>query len=206
MALTIQTFEDLLRTTEPELIVRDSLLTASPYVFQKEPDHSGLLKNLLASRLHVTVDDIAVMGSALTGFSLNPNNYPRPLSDRSDIDVIVISQTMFDEAWGTVLKWHYPRRGQHLQDRDRIWMTERRREVYWGWFVPSRIKYRGITLPASLIPLRDLSARWFNAFQELGTRREFAARTVSGRLYRTWDHVVMYHANGLRRIKAQLHL
>jgi hypothetical protein len=74
-------------------------------------------------------------------------------------------------------------------------------ELYWGWFVPDRIRYGGLSFPDDLIPLRDLSARWFNAFQSLGTLREFAGRSVSGRLYRTWRHALLYHVEGLRLLK-----
>ena len=53
-----------------------------------------------------------------------------------------------------------------------------------------------------IVPLRvmPIHERMEPAFHGLSQYPEFAQRTISGRLYRTWDHAMRYHAHGLRQI------
>jgi len=74
--------------------------------------------------------------------------------------------------------------------------------LYWGWFLPDKIGYEGLSLPDVLVPIRDLSTTWFNAFRSLAQYPELAAREVSGRLYRTWDLAFLYHLDGLEKLRA----
>jgi hypothetical protein len=99
------------------------------------------------------------------------------------------------------MPWNYPRRGG-LSNPDTAWRRDRQRDLYWGWFRPDSIRYEGLTAPDALQPLRDLSAKWFNAFQSLSLYTPFADRQVSGRLYRSWKHALLYHGEGLRQLKA----
>jgi hypothetical protein len=200
----IDRFETLLMANSVESVARALLSEANPYVFRARSAAYSTLRSHVANKLSIKSDDICVIGSALTGFSLAPDNYARAFSRSSDIDVLVVSEGLFDSVWSTILNWHYPRRGRHLDETDREWMTERRREIYWGWFVPDRIRYTGLSFPGALSPLRDFSTTWFRTFRELGTISDVSTREVNGRLYRTWDHAVLYHANGLRKIKREL--
>jgi hypothetical protein len=112
----------------------------------------------------------------------------------------VVDERLFDTVWHTLLQWHYPRR-LTLPREDWGWAKARRKDLYWGWFVPSQIRFNGLSLPAALKPLRDCSTLWFNTFRSLTNYPEFAKRDVNGRLYRTWEHVRLYHAEGLRQVR-----
>jgi hypothetical protein len=79
-------------------------------------------------------------------------------------------------------------------------MRYRRKDLYWGWLVPDKIAFDGLSFPTILKPIRDISTAWFDAFQGLSQLDEFLGRTVSGRLYRTWDHALLYHVEGLRHL------
>jgi hypothetical protein len=197
-------FEDSLRSQSPERMAQALLAENTPFVFRDSAQGYALLRGHISESLSVDSTSVCIIGSALTGFSMSPDNYSRAFGETSDIDVLVVSERLFDAAWSTILKWHYPRRGRRLDTPDRQWMSDRRREVYWGWFVPDRIRYRGLSRPAALDPLRDFSARWFQTFRGLSVHPELSTRDVNGRLYRTWAHAVLYHANGLSQIKSQI--
>jgi hypothetical protein len=142
------------------------------------------------------------VGSAKLGFSLNPDSFPRQFLDESDIDVVVVDEPAFDQVWLTMVRWLYPRRiGGRLSGAEKRWTHDRKENLFWGWFIPDEIRYEGLAFPSVLESLRDLSTSWFNAFQSLSEHPEFAARVVSGRLYRTWEHALLYHMDGLRQIK-----
>jgi len=197
-------FKHILLTTPLDVVVQDYVFQETPFVFRGQPELMLHLRRHLCAALPVAEENITVVGSAKMGFSLSPDAFPRRFTDRSDIDVIIVNEPLFDQVWTTVIQWHYPRRTFRLGEADWRWASGRMKELYWGWFTPDKIRYEGLSFPQALTPLRDLSTAWFNAFQSLSQYPEFASRQISGRLYRTWHHALLYHADGLQQIKSSL--
>jgi len=198
-------FSKKILSEDLKTLVDQELFTGLPYVFRRNPQDYDLLKRHLAENLTVGKDRIVVVGSARTGFSLSPDRFLTRFNEHSDIDVIIIDETLFDRIWKVILEWHYPRRYNGLRYKaDRYWAGCRKRDIYWGWMTPDRLRFDGISFPTVLRPLRDMSTRWFNAFRSLSRHPELAGRKVSGRLYRSWDYAYMYHFNGLRLIKEKI--
>jgi hypothetical protein len=181
-------------------VLQDYVFSGDPYAFSAQPNALPNLRAHVSRALSVDEKNIVVVGSAQVGFSLSPDNFPRRFTDGSDIDVVVVDERLFDTVWHTLLQWHYPRR-RNLPEGDWAWTSARRKELYWGWFVPNEIRFNGLSLPGALKPIRDCSTLWFNTFQSLTQYPEFSKREVNGRLYRTWEHVRLYHAEGLRQIR-----
>jgi hypothetical protein len=197
---TIAEFKFALLNRPVNEVLRDYVFSGDPYAFLEQPSALANLRAHVSKALRVDEKNIVIVGSAQVGFSLSPDNFPRRFTDGSDIDVVVVDERLFDTVWHTLLQWHYPRR-QNLPRGDWAWTTTRRKELYWGWFVPNRIQFDGLSLPSVLKPIRDCSTLWFNTFQSLTHYPEFSKREVNGRLYRTWEHVHLYHAEGLRQIR-----
>ena len=174
------------------------------YVFRESPNLLESFTGHLFDELGFGPENVRIVGSAKVGFSLSLDNFPRAFSDTSDIDVLIVNEALFDQIWFNILTWHYPRRQLHLGGSDSIWMRTRRKDLYWGWLHPDKIKYEGLSLPEVLKPLRDISTSWFNAFHSFSRYPEFADRQVSGRLYRSWDHARLYQIDSLRQIKQQV--
>jgi hypothetical protein len=203
---TVDDFAQLLLSRPLSEILQEHVFGGLPYVFRETPKTLGILENHLASELRLKRSNILVIGSARTGFSLNPHNFPRQFSETSDIDILTVDEDLFDEIWTAQLRWHYPCRLVKRHGKtDGDWIYERRNDVYWGWFEPDRIRFEGLSFPSALQPIRDLSTRWFNAFRglsQLSDHAELARREVSGRLYRTWNHAYLYHEEGLRLLRS----
>jgi len=198
---TVEEFKTALITRPLNGVVKDYIFEGVPYAFRDTPALMKTLRSYLSGALGIKDENTIIIGSAKTGFSLSPDAMFRQFSDNSDIDVLVVDERIFDEIWQIVLKWHYPRRLRGLEGLDIPWGRVRRRELYWGWFVPHQIRYKGLSFPEALKPLRDISTAWFNAFRGLSQLPEFSRRDIHGRLYRTWDHATLYHLDGLRQIK-----
>jgi hypothetical protein len=201
---SVDEFRSELLTKPLDEVIREYIFEGLPYVFRETPPLMETLRDHLCNDLGVSDESTIVIGSAKIGFSLSPDNVFRQFSDESDIDVLVVDERIFDDIWKIILKWHYPRRIRGLGGADESWGRRRRRDLYWGWFVPDKIKYEGLSFPEVLKPLRDISTAWFNAFRSLSRVPEFSRRNITGRLYRTWDHALLYHADGLRQIKENL--
>ena len=195
-------FKDLLRTQPLESVVQNYLFEGIPYVFRRLPERQTKLAQHLGNELQTKPENVRIIGSAKIGFSLSPDSFTREFNERSDIDVLIVDAGLFDRFWHTILQWHYPRRGRRLAEIDFRWCSARKDDLYWGWFCPDEIRFEGLSFPQSLAPVRDFSTKWFAAFKSLSLYPEFAARDVSGRLYRSWEHALLYHTAGLSVLRA----
>lgn len=199
---TVEQFSQMLRTQPLADVVQNVLFQGEPHVFADRPTDYRELQMHLHGALGVPSDRLTIVGSARFGFSLNPDRYGQPFSDMSDVDIVVIDEALFDEIWHIILRWYYPRRQSMGSDKD--WVTQRRREIYLGYFVPNEIRFDWLSFPPALARLRDLSASWFGAFQGIGINPRLAGRQYNSRLYRTWEHATMYHESGLQEIRSRL--
>jgi hypothetical protein len=197
-------FKSLLLSGDVRDVVQHQIFEGPVHAFRQRPADLHVLRQHLVSHLHLAAEGIIVVGSAKTGFSLSPDNFPRPFGVESDIDVVVVSETLFDAYWTICLEYFYPRRAGMLPRADHQWLRDRKHDVFWGRFVPHYMRYEGLSFPEVLRPLRDLSTAWFNAFRSLSTYEQFRGRDITGRLYRSWNHALAYHADGLRQIKQSL--
>ena len=202
--LTVEEFKKVLLEEPLDKVVEDVVFRGDAYAFRDCPEALQRLRQHVSASFPVAPDNIVVVGSAKMGFSLSPDAFPRQFSDASDIDVLVVDERLFDKAWQTLLKWNYPRRLAWGERPERKWIRSRQADVYWGWFQPDRIQFNGLSFSKDLAPLRDLSTQWFNAFHSLSRYQAFAQKEVSGWLYRSWRHALLYHVEGLRQIKKSL--
>jgi hypothetical protein len=203
---TKESFAQLILYQPLEQVVRDHIFAGMPFAFRDRPQALHTLKAHLASRLRVSEANVIVVGSGRIGFSLSPDTFFRGFSADSDLDILVVDDRLFDVIWCTLLKWNYPSRGQ-LGGHDWEWAKGRREDIFWGRFMPHKIRFRGLSFPRTLAPVRNLCTAWFDAFGSLSRyseHPEFATRHVSGYLYRTWDHALEYHVEGLRLIQAAI--
>ena len=185
-------------------VVLQRILADDPFVFTDDREAYDSLVRELSGNLSVDRSAIILFGSAKLGFSVHPDKFPRPFGPTSDIDIAVIDEVLFDKIWHAIIDWHHPRKGEALPQTDREWVRRRRRDIYWGFFHPDKINYRGLVFPRELVPLRDVSVSWFDTFQKASLSTGLTAHTVTGRLYRSREHAMKYQADGLRRIRAKI--
>lgn len=203
MAISLEDFTAELEERPLEEIVKAHLFDGDPFVFRAAPDQYAVLRRHIAGGLKVEAGAITIVGSAKIGFSLDPNSFGRAFSKQSDVDVVVVSERLFDAMWQALIAWRY-RRPNRLHGLEQGWGAARRDDVFWGWFTPHKIRYTGLSFPAALKPLRDISTLWFQTFRTTALYPGLQGRDYNGRLYRTWDHAMQYHGDGLRIIRSNI--
>lgn len=184
-------FKELLLTTDIEEVLYKHVLEGFPYAFRASESDYTKLRQHLSTVLEVPLRDLTIVGSGRTGFSLDPNQFGRPFSETSDLDVAVVSAHLFDSAWMELLRPKY--RDYDLTDQEREWLKEHRRYIYWGNIRPAR-------LPVAT----QIGRKWLDAFRGLARYQEFARREVNGWLFRSWWHVQLYYSQALRKLADQL--
>ena len=175
-----------------------------PHAFVEGETLWPQIREQLSRALTCEPATVMVFGSARWGYSLAPRKFGQPFHEDSDIDIAIIDADLFDTLWFSIIAWHYRRR-HRLPPRERTWDDERRANLYWGYMEPHRFDYRGLRQRGVLRAARDQRVRWFNAFGELGLVPELARRKVTGRLYRTAQHAILYQESGLREARRVLH-
>src|SRR5262249_3647101 len=88
----------MLSQSTPESFTSFELLHRQPWIFATAREYTEW-RLALAKDLGLDAFAILVVGSACTGYILNPKKNFKKFDDRSDIDVAVISPRHFDESW-----------------------------------------------------------------------------------------------------------
>jgi hypothetical protein len=185
--------ESLLGRVSDEF-VDSEILARRPWIFGTDGEHNSWC-TLVATTLEIRSDQVYIVGSAATGYSLSPLKPGRAFRKAglavaaSDIDVAITDERLFVQAWNTII---FVDRGMSLRmtQEDRAKM---RLDVYWG--VVSQRSLPGNTDIARLV-LTTLSVA--------GRNPPLRGHKLTCRVYRRLDDLRAYHISSLRRLRAEL--
>jgi hypothetical protein len=185
--------------TDQELL--ELLLHAdeTPYVFETKPANWDTFRDSLYNGLGVPRANIKIIGSGRFGFSLSPWKSLGKFRDNSDIDVLMVSEALFDELWFALLRAAYPR--YPITETLDAWLKDRRNEVYTGYLTPSDVKFDVSIVGSKGVPIITFTTRWFNALKDAARYPPRRHSDVEGRLYRTWQHADLYHLSSLASLR-----
>ena len=184
-------FETLLKTHAIDWIIEHHVFNGLPFYSSNKPEVHNQMIRAISTGLNVPQSDICVIGSGRIGFSLSPLKFGEPFDQFSDIDVCVVSPSLFDLSWLDILgKRRTTRATFHPRTKRNLWEHRERHYVYNGWVYPESV---GQAL--------EIGQRWLTTFNGLSRIAELASRSVGGRLYRTWEHARLYHHWSLEKVK-----
>lgn len=185
--------------TDQELLDVCLRSDAAPYVFEPNPEAWSAFRGLMSEKLSCSMDDIRVVGSGRLGFSMKPDQNLRNFSDRSDIDVVVVSNDLFDALWIALLKAYYPRPPVTFGG----WLAEGRNELYTGWLSPLKIRLdtKIFKNTENIVGIRAL---WFDTLKLASNMPPRRHEDIQCRLYRTWDHAELYHIHSISALRRSL--
>ena len=87
-----------------EAFAEVEIMSGLPVIFAHDED-TARFQRCVAGALGVSnaASDVLIVGSAKTGFSLDPDRYFVPFQEASDIDIAVVHEGLFDDVWRTML-------------------------------------------------------------------------------------------------------
>jgi hypothetical protein len=164
-------------TETPDNFVRNTLFSMPPFAFRTNPAEHDVFRDELAERLGVASMDTRLVGSGRLGFSLNPANLLRLFHPQSDLDIVVISSPVFDDAWQDLVEQATTVALADEDERRRLRKT--RENLFAGYMRPDHL------------PLTSkLSKEWF---PKLATR--FRASVARRHEVRAWLFKSEFHAS-----------
>jgi hypothetical protein len=174
-----------LRTERSEEYIVDKWIIDGPCELF-DPDSYLILRRSVASKFGIHPNDVLVVGSAKLGFSISPEKRFRLFHEKSDIDVAVVSSSLFDEVWTQVLD---------LKHRGVEWEKAHQFQEYLfdGWIRPDFMprNYPG------------LARGWWDFFRKLTQSTDYD-RKVAGGLYKSWHHLELYHQRAISGCRQEL--
>jgi len=172
-----------------EAFVAHELLHRTPWIFQSDREYVTWRVEL-AEDLQVDPFAIVIVGSACTGYSLNPAKEFRKFNQASDIDVAIVSHRHFEDSW----RWLRDLKPADLLtgslEAD-MFKWHRRNLVFDGTIATDRLLSR---LPFGPI--------WASGLNKASSRLPSQGHAVKGRIYRDFESLRSYHVKniaGLRR-------
>ena len=184
-----QDFLNGLKAHEWSAVARKWVLDVVPYVFGANVTAYAHWRYELSAQIDVDPSNIKVVGSAATGFSLNPQKGYKRFDANSDVDVAIVSHYYFEEAWrymrnlGTGL-YGLPMRAKHAIQKHQSGY------VYWGTVATDMfLEY----LPFGI--------DWAKALSSSSRNMWICNRTVNARIYRDYESLSSYTEQGLAKLR-----
>jgi hypothetical protein len=184
-------------------LIRLWLSEGIPFAFRECPAVYEAMRSWLSNWLDVHAKEICISGSARIGVSLAPRKFGNPFDKHSDLDLFVVSSTLFHTLKGEFIAWsdHYDR-GEavpHNSNEERYWKDNYARG--------HQLLQRGF-IDQSMIPNRDpypvtrkVSQCMWNLIQRLHITSQAPRPTkASVRCYASWESFVSQMDLNLRQL------
>ena len=152
-------------------------------------------KLYMSKELGLHVNNIAIVGSAKLGFSLSPSkNYsrfrdqPDENNQKSDIDLVVVSQSLFNKSWQAFLSLHL--------------------RTYLPVYAPiAKNIFKGFVSLKEIDTRDEFFDEWSRKVEPLKKDLQTIfniPHEINYRIYDSWESVENYHILGLKALKTEL--
>lgn len=209
-----QILEDVLNS---EQLFQKYFVDSETYFFsniQKDMDLEYMFKKDISNVLRLHVNDIYIVGSGKTGFSMKPKAYGRTYDgefektklrkDRSDLDVAIISPALFDVIQETAYDWTVGYR--ETWDRNIYYDSGKKKfgvELKYmfleymgkGWYRPD-FAPKDFSIETQEGVLKDVIGKW----------RAKLGRKVSYAIYKNWHFFKKYQLENIDNIRQKVSL
>jgi predicted nucleotidyltransferase len=159
----------------------------NPYVFSSNEDNYFDLKKIIANKFVLGPESIYMVGSAKLGFSIAPHKLWKLFGDDSDIDMVVISENVFDKLWKELYEFNI-----ELTDR-----TDHENKIYYKFL---NYFFKGWLRP-DLFPFNFKGkAEWEDFFKSISYNK-YGFRKITCAVYRNAYFFENYHLNNIKKLR-----
>ncbi len=169
-------------------LVQEYLFDGIPYCFKDSPEQYNLFRKTICNKFNIHPQNFTVVGSAKIGFSLSPDKYGKPFSDSSDIDVVLVSEELFQNLWIQLLE--YKRTASYRFSNQYV---KKRFEDF------QHILFFGSIRLDMISEDFPFAKEWWEFFNNLSIDRRFGPRRIRAMIFKSWKHVSYYYENGIRK-------
>lgn len=172
-------------------IIRKNLLHGTPLVFQDDEDKYFSLKQKVAEYFGVSTTKIVMVGSAKLGFSIAPNKLWNDFSEESDIDIVVISEDIFDSYWKEILDFNINNKARSEKEDENY--REFLEYFLKGWIRPDLFPFN--------YPKKN---EWFEFFKSLSYGK-YGNYKIAGAIFRNEYFFENYHTRNIKKLRQKEH-
>lgn len=186
-----QRFIDDLLSQPVDLLASIWIIDRIPLIFDQDIKAYANWRRILASGLGVDASALLITGSAAFGISLNPYKNYKFFDETSDIDVAVVSDYHFMEAWRTLRNIGADRHRlppiikQSIDDHVK-------RYIYWGTIATDKLLF-----------LFPYGKQWTETLNKVSEVSPTKGRTINIRVYKDLDSLRAYQVNNLTNLKTE---
>lgn len=190
----MEDFKNNLLTKDVKKVYRRYLLGHDIWLFREHIAPTDFaqryddFKIYISEKLNLHVNNIAIVGSAKLGFSLAPDNNFRKFNEDSDIDIVIVSQSLFKQSWDAYFdlkqKGYLPTYAPVAKDIFRRFVNLKNPDIRSTFFD----EWTRIVEPCK----KDLQVLFS------------IPHDINYRIYDSWESVEQYHCSGLEALKNKL--
>lgn len=155
---------DLLALGDSEIINKYYL---SGSAFALDDNKHYRLRQSVSDHFEVEYAQVFIVGSAKLGFSIKPKRRFMPFYDKSDIDIVVVSSTLFEKIWKEVFL--FDKNGGYWSR-----VKDFKNYHFQGWIRPD------------MLPLERsfrITREWWDFFENMSGGGEYGPYRIRGGLY-----------------------
>lgn len=175
-----------------EYIVRKYLCNGSSPVLTDETIFE--IKHSIAEHFKIHPNEIILTGSGKLGFSIAPNKKYKHFNKDSDIDIAIISETLFDTFWRELLNFNINLTSRTARDQESY--NKFRNYFFQGWIRPD------------LFPFQyEDKKMWFDFFRDLTYKfYPYGEHKISAGIYKNFTAFEIYNTQNLKSLRQSMQL
>lgn len=172
-------------------IIRKYLLHGTPLCYSENEDLYFELKNMVADQFNISTTKIVMVGSAKLGFSIAPHKLWKKFDDESDIDIVVISESLYDQYWKELLDFN-------IDVKARTGTEDSNYRKFLEYFLKGWIR-------PDLFPFKYSGKEaWFDFFNKISYGK-FGNHKIAAAIFRNEYFFEHYHMRNINQLRLTDH-
>jgi hypothetical protein len=164
------------------------ILAGEAFVFDWAPAPYAEFREMMGMRLGVSAANVGLIGSAKLGISLNEGRLFRKFRRESDLDLVVVHPSLFDEAALELRAMEGSLRAADSDERRRL--KQSRGNVFSGYLRPDQLPM-----------VSSLHGEWLPLLAGPYSVEPARSHVVKAWIFKSWEHARICYTEHFERIQ-----